>query len=96
MTEKAANSDRQMLKMLRFLAKGEVRLERFGSETVALHHGTARHEIPSGLLSEAVSRGLATIARDSASLAPAARAYLRRALAERDEAFIEQHGDIAR
>lgn len=96
MTEKTTSSDRQMLKMLRFLAKGEVLLERFGAETIALHHGSARHEIPSGLLSEAVSRGLVAMARDSASLAPAARVYLRRALAERDEAFIEQHGDIAR
>lgn len=88
-----ANS-KQMLKILRFLAGGEARLEREGAETVSLHRAGSRHRLPAAVLAEAVSRGLVTEAQSRLSLALPARAYLRRALADREEAFLEQHGDI--
>lgn len=94
-TGRNAAGRKSMLKMLRFLARGEARLERTDRTTAVLHHENSRHDVPAGLLAEAVSRGLVAAGQSSASLAPPARAYLRRAMAERDEAFIEQHGEIA-
>jgi hypothetical protein len=95
-TDRNAAGRKSMLKMLKFLARGEARLERTDGTTAVLHHEGSRHDVPAGLLAEAVSRGLVAAGQARASLAPPARAYLRRAIAEREEAFIEQHGEIGR
>jgi len=89
-----AANNRAMLKLLRFLSAGEARLEE-GTTASILHRSGTRHEVPAALLAEAISRGLVAGGRSRLGLAPPARAYLRRALAAREEAFLEQHGDIA-
>ena len=94
MGETSRKSAKPMISLLKFLAKGEARLERAGELAAVLHRENSSHDVPSGLLAEAVSSGLVSAGHGAARLAPPARAYLKRAMAEREEAFIEQHGEI--
>ena len=90
-----AANNKAMLKLLRFLSGGEAKVEGQGTPAPVLHRSGSRQALPAAVLAEAISRGLVTETQSRLSLAPPARAYLRRALAAREEAFIEQHGEIA-
>ncbi|WP_454853733.1 DUF6456 domain-containing protein [Rhizobium binxianense] len=86
-----------MLHLLKFLARG-------GGMAVVAGHGPshcllrlsdgASHAAAIALVDEALSRGLAESREGALRLSAAARSYLRRAAAEREEAFLGQHGEI--
>ncbi len=96
-TECSAMSDanRAMVKLLRFLARGQAREQACEGSARSLQSGDASlHIVSEGLLAEAVSAGLVRRAGGRNGLCPAAGSYLRRAASMREEAFIEQHGAI--
>lgn len=95
MSERTDAVRKSLVRLLKFLTKGEVAVERGEGGELTLRHAGGTHALPTALFDEAVSLGLITAAASSACLAPPARAYLRRAAAEREEAFLEQHGEIA-
>ncbi|WP_088703789.1 hypothetical protein [Rhizobium sp. R693] len=89
------DANKAMVKLLRFLARGEAREQACEGPALSLHLGDGSLQIVSEtLLVEAVSAGLASRGSGRICLCPAARSYLRRAASLREEAFIEQHGAI--
>jgi len=89
-----SDANKAMVKLLRFLGRGEVRETRKGA-ALSLHLGDGSlHIVSQSLLTEAASAGLVSRENGRVYLCPAARSYLRRAASLREEAFIEQHGAI--
>jgi hypothetical protein len=86
-----------MLHLLKFLAKGggaaEMAARTPSHHMLRLSCG-ASHAAANELVGEALSRGLAECREGALRLSAAARPYLRRAAAEREEAFLGQHGVI--
>lgn len=95
MTERTDAPCTSLVRLLKFLMKGVAAVESGEGARLTLRHPEGSHSVPPALLDEAVSLGLITATASSARVAPPARAYLRRAAAEREEAFLEQHGEIA-
>ncbi|MBB3539784.1 MULTISPECIES: DUF6456 domain-containing protein [unclassified Rhizobium] len=90
-----SDAHKAMVKLLRFLARGEAREQACEGSALSLHLGDgALHIVSQSLLAAAVSAGLVSRTGGWICLAPAARSYLRRAASLREEAFIEQHGAI--
>ncbi len=84
-----------MVKLLRFLVRGEGREQACEGSALSLHLGDGSlHIVSQSLMDEAVSAGLVSRTGGRVCLCPAARSYLRRAAALREEAFIEQHGAV--
>lgn len=99
MTGRNDAAAKAMGRLLKFLAKGEVLLAGGpeGAVSQLVLAGGETLAVPASLLAKAVSLGLVAREgpdRESCRLAPPAKSYLRRLAAERDEAFLEQHGDI--
>jgi hypothetical protein len=95
MAERTDAPRTSLVRLLKFLMKGEAAVEGGEGAQLTLRHREGSHAVAPALLDEAISLGLITATAGSARLAPPARAYLRRAAAEREEAFLEQHGEIA-
>lgn len=90
-----SDANRAMVKLLRFLARGQAREQACEGSARSLQSDDASlHIVSEGLLAEAVSAGLVRRAGGRNGLCPAAGSYLRRAASMREEAFIEQHGAI--
>jgi hypothetical protein len=86
-----------MVRFLKFLAGGPAHLGlRDGGETAVLTSDRGGiQNFPAALIDAAVSRGLVRRSGTHAALETAARSYLRRAASEREQAFLDQHGDVA-
>ncbi len=101
--KKMTGEGKSMERLLRFILRGpcrEVLRGPCGSEprkpslrALRLDDG-AELVVAASLIETAVSRGLASRAEGILHATPAARSYLRRAAADRDEAFLHQHGAI--
>jgi hypothetical protein len=95
MNSKAQAQATPMVRLLKFLTRGEARevgcegaissLRRADGSTCA---------VPAAVIGQAMAAGLIERHAGTITLCPQARSYLRRATAERDEAFIEQHQTI--
>ncbi len=96
---------RPMVRLLKFLMRGPVmesavmegvaaRPVEAGNVSLQLSEGTAA-AFPAALVAEAVASGLADRQRDgSLRITLEARSYLRRAAADREEQFLDQHATI--
>lgn len=90
-----SDANKAMVKLLRFLARGEARERTCEGSALSLHLDDGSLHIASEtLVAKAVAAGLISRRSERICLCPAARSYLRRAASPRDEAFIEQHGAI--
>ncbi|KQV63809.1 DUF6456 domain-containing protein [Rhizobium sp. Root1220] len=89
------SNSKPMVRLMRFLLRGEAQAGSCEGGGLSLHlsDGT-RHAVSQTLLAEAISSGLAGRENGRIFLRPTARSYLRRAVAEREEAFIAQHGAL--
>jgi hypothetical protein len=88
-------SARPMVRLLKFLMRGACS-EVVGADGIAclrLADGTAGN-VAAVLIAEALASGLIDRQAGLLRLCPEARSYLRRAAAEKDEEFLEQHGAI--
>lgn len=89
-----------MVRLLKLLAHGPVGRGADDGKTVALHpldSGPADHrvvQVPAALVAEALASGLIESDGDGLRLSPQARSYLRRATADKDEQFLQQHATI--
>ncbi|MFB9951387.1 DUF6456 domain-containing protein [Rhizobium puerariae] len=94
-----ANSDpalrRQLVKLVRQLARGECRVEAVEGSGLRLT-GAEERFYPEAIVAEARSLGLARLAGGRLAASAEATAFLRRALVAGEEAFVEQHGGIVR
>lgn len=91
-----ATGRKAMAKLIGVLTRGVVSEEPADGPHVGLRTVDGRlHLFAADLLGEALSLGLAAKGEGGLRASAAARSYLRRAASERDEAFLEQHGDIA-
>jgi hypothetical protein len=84
-----------MVRLLKLLVRGEARRQPGeGADIDILFADGTTASVPSGLIAEARASGLIEEQGELLHACPQARAYLRRAAAEADEAFLTQHAEI--
>ncbi|WP_105381874.1 DUF6456 domain-containing protein [Neorhizobium alkalisoli] len=96
MTEKTSNpaSRKQLLRLIRQLARGECGIQRTEAGEIRLS-GAEERLYPEEVVSQARSLGLAHLSATRIAATAEASAFLRRSLVMGEEAFVEQHGEIA-
>ncbi|MBB3965595.1 DUF6456 domain-containing protein [Rhizobium metallidurans] len=92
---KPTPSQKPMMRLLKLLIRGEARRHQGeGSDTDILFADGSTAGFPSTLIAEARASGLVEEQGELLRASNQARAYLRRAAAETDEAFLTQHAEI--
>jgi len=95
MKTKPAAARKPMVRLLKLLVRGEARRQPGeGADIDILFADGTTASVPSGLIAEARASGLIEEQGELLHACPQARAYLRRAAAEADEAFLTQHAEI--
>ncbi|WP_160005406.1 DUF6456 domain-containing protein [Rhizobium sp. 18055] len=90
-----ASRSKPMVRLLTFLMRGDGRQAAGADGIVCLHLADgATCNLPAALITEALATGLIDGDAGLLRLCPEARSYLRRAAAEKDEEFLEQHATI--
>ena len=90
----AGRTDRSTARLLRFLGNGGCRLSDQGETTRLAKADGAEAAFPSTVVAACLRRGLAVRRGDRLFATREARSWLRRFLAAREEAFLEQHRDL--
>ncbi len=86
-----ATTSKATVRLLKLLARGKAETNlRDGVVILTFGDGTS-HSVPAEILAAAEARGLLSRQENVISLPSEGRAFLRRAAAEREEAFLDQH-----
>jgi hypothetical protein len=83
-----------LLRLIRQLARGECGMEDVDGDMVRVTRDADERIYPKAAIKEAVSLGLVGVTGSGIAASSAASAFLRRALAEGEEAFGEQHREM--
>jgi len=92
-TTHALSLRKHLLRLVRQLSRGDCTVEEAEGGQLRLT-GAEERLYPEATVTEACSRGLARLSGKSIAASHEAAAFLRRALVEGEEAFVEQHGEM--
>ncbi len=92
-TTNAPSLRKHLLRLIRQLARGKCTVEPSDDGRLRLT-GADERLYPEMVIDEACSRGLTRRTGKTIAASSAAAAFLRRALVEGEEAFVEQHGEV--
>jgi hypothetical protein len=92
----AGKVERQLARLLRFLGNGGCRMSDEGGSVRLVRPDGAETVVASDIVASCQRRGLAVQRGERLFATREARAWLRRFMAARDEAFLDQHRSVAR